>query len=98
DAGSPMQCSFQPFENGGGNYQWPRNRVTGGAPDTACASGITFADPKLGPLQNNGGPTRTSQPASNSPLRLAGRNCPSVDQRGNARPNSLCTSGAVEIN
>jgi len=35
-------------------------------------------------------------PASTSPLRRAGRNCPATDQRGVARNVAQCTIGAVE--
>ena len=39
-------------------------------------------DPRLGPLQNNGGPTFTHLPASNSPAIDAGDPTPAMDQRG----------------
>ena len=95
DAWSPMQCWFSP-SSGASNTQWPRNRVLGGALDTACTAGVVFANPLLGLLLNNGGPTPTVMPASTSPLRGAGRNCPATDQRGAARNTALCTIGAVE--
>ncbi len=72
---------------GQGNLQW-----TGTSP---CTSNITIADPLLGPLGNNGGPTETMLPASNSPARNAGSNCPVIDQRGQSR-NTNCTIGAAE--
>jgi len=95
DAGSPMQCWFAPA-TGSANLQWPRNRVTGGAADTACVNGIAWADPKLGALAANGGPTPTLSPAADSPMRGAGRNCPATDQRGARRNTTACTIGAVE--
>jgi hypothetical protein len=59
----------------------------------------TNADPKLGPLAANGGPTPTHLPASDSPLRDAGQ-CVAgitVDQRGVPRPQGVaCDIGAVE--
>ena len=95
DGGSPMQCTFTPT-TGAGDLQWPRNHVLGGAPDTSCVQGIAFADPLLGALGDNGGPTPTMLPAANSPLHGLGRNCPSTDQRGRPRNASSCTAGAVE--
>jgi hypothetical protein len=75
--------------SGGGNVQFPQ---TG----TACASGVVFADPKLGALGDNGGPTKTMEPGAGSPAIGAGSGCPALDQRGAARPSGGCTSGAVE--
>lgn len=95
DAWNPMQCWFSAGP-GAYNMQWPRNRAVGGAADNPCVAGIVFADPKLGVLANNGGPTPTVAPASISPLRGAGRNCPATDQRGAARNAAACTIGAVE--
>lgn len=95
DAYNPMQCGFNPTY-GSADLQWPRNRVTGNLPDTECVGGIAFADPLLGPLADNAGPTPTRLPAPNSALRNAGRNCPPTDQRGNPRNQGGCTIGAVE--
>jgi predicted outer membrane repeat protein len=95
DAWNPMQCGFA-AGSGAYNHQWPRNRAVGGALDTLCVTGIVFANPLLGALANNGGPTPTLAPASTSPLRGAGRNCPTTDQRGVARNTTVCTIGAVE--
>ena len=94
DGGSPMQCSFSPAP-GACDIQWPRNHVAGGAPDFPCVDGIVFADPVLGALADNGGPTPTLMPAGGSPLRGAGRDCPGTDQRGQARNPAQCTIGAV---
>jgi predicted outer membrane repeat protein len=95
DAWNPMQCGFS-AGTGAYNRQWPRNRVVGGALDSLCIAGIGFANPLLGALASNGGPTPTLAPASTSPLRGAGRNCPPTDQRGVARNTAACTIGAVE--
>jgi hypothetical protein len=95
DAGDPMQCTFSPG-TGTGDFQWPIYRASGGAPDTPCVAGITFADAQLGSLGNNGGPTLTLVPSSTSPLRGAGRRCPPNDQRGVQRNSAQCTVGAVE--
>ena len=79
-----MQCSFTPT-SGADDMQWPRNHVAGDAPDTLCVEGIVFADPELGALADNGGPTPTLVPAPGSPLRGAARDCPATDQRGQPR-------------
>ena len=79
-----------------GDMQWPSMRTIGGGADLPCVNGIAFADPLLGPLANNGGPTATHLPAPGSPLRGAGHGCPATDQRGNPRNAAHCTIGAVE--
>ena len=60
-----------------------------------------FTDPLLGPLANNGGPTRTMIIASNSPAigrAVATANSPSRDQRGEPRPLGSPTDlGAYEF-
>ena len=66
------------------------------------------ADPQLGPLADNGGPTLTHRPANNSPavnaIPLGQNGCGDVenrfDQRLFARPNdgTSCDKGAVELN
>lgn len=56
-------------------------------------------DPKLGPLANNGGSTRTHLPLVGSPaIDKGGTVCPSADQRGVSRPQgAACDVGAVEV-
>jgi hypothetical protein len=58
-------------------------------------------DAKLGPLQNNGGPTDTMLPAADSPVLDSGKRndgaCGGLDQRGVPRPQGAgCDIGAVE--
>lgn len=74
--------------SGGPNLQFP-------AAGTACAPGVTNADPLLGALGDNGGPTKTMAPAMGSPAIGKGTNCPPYDQRGTKRA-AACTLGAVE--
>lgn len=79
------------FTNGGNNRQFP---------GTTCGVGITTADPLLGPLANNGGPTQTMALLTGSPAIDAGNNalCPVTDQRGTARPQGpTCDIGAFEL-
>jgi len=68
--------------------------------DATCPG--TNADPLLGSLADNGGPTLTQRPTTDSPLRDAipasGANCSATDQRGVARPNGAgCEIGAYEV-
>jgi len=92
--GAPMQC--QVTATGSGDLQFPQNHTQGGAADTACVPGIAFADPMLGAIGSNGGPTPTMLPQAGSPALGIGQSCPATDQRGDARPASNCTAGAVE--
>jgi hypothetical protein len=94
NTGAPMQC--QVMGTGDGNIQWPRTHVVGTANDTPCTPTTTFADPLLGSLADNGGPTKTIVPGDGSPARGAGVMCPATDQRGMARPATGCTSGSIE--
>jgi hypothetical protein len=56
------------------------------------------ADPLLGPLQNNGGPTETHALLAGSPAINMGNiaDCPELDQRGYFR-NGTCDIGAFEF-
>jgi predicted outer membrane repeat protein len=81
-------CS-DPMTDGGGNLNWP---------DTTCP-GLN-ADPLLGPLQDNGGPTETQALLAGSPAIDAAvlENCPATDQRGISRPQGAgCDMGAFEL-
>jgi hypothetical protein len=69
---------------------------------TAGAGTITGVDPQLGPLANNGGPTRTKLPAATSPAVDAGNPAyappPATDQRGLPRLAGFRVDmGAVEL-
>lgn len=69
-------------------------------------TGAAPVDPRLGPLQNNGGPTETHALETGSPAIDAGNNvtpgstadaCLATDQRGVARPvGARCDIGAFE--
>jgi hypothetical protein len=73
----------------GSNIEFP------GDPSSPCTSAVIVADPMLGPLQANGGPTQTMVPAAGSPAIGKGTSCPPADQTGQAR-KTACTLGAVE--
>jgi hypothetical protein len=65
-----------------------------------CGGVTVTADPALGALADNGGPTPTLLPAISSPaVDAAGTaGCTPVDQRGAERPNGpACDIGSVEI-
>ena len=65
-----------------------------------CGAPTVTADPKLGPLQDNSGPTETMALQTGSPAIDAGddANCPATDQRGLPRPQgSHCDIGAYEL-
>lgn len=71
--------------------------------DASClftdAASKQNANPQLGPLQDNGGPTNTLALPAGSPAIDAGTNagCPPTDQRGVSRPQgSACDIGAYE--
>jgi hypothetical protein len=86
------------LRDGGQNIQHPEKKP---GFDNAVNNNITenpiYADPLLGPLTDNGGPTQTLAPQSGSPAINAGANgCPTTDQRGAPRVGQ-CDIGAVEF-
>ncbi len=95
DANAGMQCQGMAM-SGANNLQWPRNHTVGGRADTPCSAGITFADPMLGALGDNGGPTPTCRPGAPMATVQIGTMCPMTDQTGRARAMP-CTCGSVEV-
>jgi hypothetical protein len=87
-ANNKTNCSTM-HPGSGGDVQFPM----GG---TACASDVTYGDPMLAMLSQNGGVTDTMLPGAGSAAIGAGHGCPATDQRGTARPANGCTSGAAE--
>ncbi len=88
-----------PITSGGGNLDSDSSCFPGGFPDQT-------ADPLLGPLASNGGPTQTHSIGLGSPALDAGTGggCPGTDQRGLPRPvdgdddaTSTCDVGAYEF-
>jgi len=73
-----------------------RNAFGNGSFNTSAGMPIA-ADPQLGPLQYNGGPTPTMAPSSGSPAIDNGSTIATVDQRGCPRPVGLAPDiGAYE--
>jgi hypothetical protein len=91
-AGNTTANCTESHTDGGGNVQFPQ----GG---TACAMGVVFGDPKLGALADNGGPidAMTMLPGTGSAAIMAGKSCPMIDERGDPRPATGCTSGACQV-
>jgi large repetitive protein len=96
---APSHCAGNPIVSEGSNIDSAGTCGLAGAGDQV-------ADPQLGPLADNGGPTLTHQPAPTSPALDAGEasGCPATDQRGQARPadgngdgTAVCDVGAVEF-
>ena len=90
---NPVSCT-ETASGGANNLQFPAQQASG-QDDTPCVSGIVFADPLLGPLQDNGGPTHTMALLDGSPAVGAGADCPQSDQRGVARTDG-CDIGAYQ--
>ncbi len=68
-------------------------------PQRDCGAGFLMGDPKLGPLQDNGGATFTllPQPGSAALGKVPATDCPDKDQRGIAvRKGSPCNIGAAQ--
>jgi hypothetical protein len=93
---TPLNCMGDAFATPPGtgerNIQWPNGPMN----DMDCTPGITRADPKMGALADNGGPTKTIAPEAGSPAIGMGTNCPATDQRGQVRDTATCTLGAME--
>jgi hypothetical protein len=84
----PQNCEPSPTDGGG-------NVVFG---DHTCPG--TQADPILGPLASNGGPSQTmALLAGSAAIDVAGTaGCPAADERGVARPEGpRCDAGAYEF-
>jgi predicted outer membrane repeat protein len=110
-AGGGNLCSYQSAPaatSTGYNYLSDSSCFPGGGAPPAATDLVTTADPQLGALANNGGPTLTALPAATSPLidriPLAACQTPplatgiTTDQRGFVRPSGPgCDIGAVEV-
>jgi hypothetical protein len=93
NAWNPVSCTEQ-AQGGDHDLQYPSQQGSGQA-DTPCVAGIAFADPLLGLLGDNGGPTQTMALLAGSPAIGAGADCPATDQRGHLRSTG-CDLGAYQ--
>lgn len=76
------------------------NLDSGNTCGLAATGDLTDTNPLLGPLQNNGGKTKTRALLPGSPAINAAENsaCPATDQRGVARPQGgVCDIGSYEL-
>jgi predicted outer membrane repeat protein len=97
---APFDC-FGPIESHGSNLI---GRIDGCAVTGDTTGNITggpkpvkAVDPRIGPLQDNGGPTKTHALLAGSPaLDAVLGTCPANDQRGVARAGT-CDIGAFEL-
>lgn len=92
-------ASTGPNCNNGGTLTEPARNLSQTTECLGVAS-IRGADPQLGALQHNGGPTDTLRPALGSPAVNAAAGCGArgADQRGNPVPaGPACDLGAVEL-
>ncbi len=86
--------------DGGGNVQWPQTKSYWGTAEIPATGTVVFADPQLGALGNNGGPTRTRLPAPGGPAIDVGSDSayPPADQRGQPRPLGVRPdAGSAEV-
>ena len=67
-----------------GSHNLIETAITGSGSNTL--TGTIMADPKLGPLANNGGPTQTMALLAGSPAINAGSNALAVDPSNNGQP------------
>jgi hypothetical protein len=98
-SGNSFNCET-PFMDGGGNLQHVAH--AGGSETQKCAAGVIIADPKLGALMLNAGPSTmglaletVAVGAGSAAIGLGHANCAAVDERGAMR-GTPCTSGAYE--
>jgi hypothetical protein len=88
--------------DGGHNLVFAPPVVQGINAGGACPSTFLSGDPKLGPLQDNLGPTETMALGAGSAaidqVPSTGADCPATDQRGFQRPSGpACDIGAYEV-
>jgi predicted outer membrane repeat protein len=98
-AGNSQQIKQQTnkqLTDDGNNLQYP-NKLANNSNDLKVTDKITIADPKLGPLQDNGGSTLTHALQESSPAINAGTStgAPTTDERGYER-DSQPDIGAYE--
>ena len=86
---NPVSCTDT--ASGDHDLQYPPKEASGQA-DKPCVGGVTMADPLLGPLQDNGGPTKTMALMPGSPAIGAGSGCYPRPASGARRGRTPATS------
>ncbi|MDB9513353.1 DUF4347 domain-containing protein, partial [Kamptonema animale CS-326] len=83
------------FTDGGGNLQWPA--ITNNFNNGNITANVLQTDPKLGPLQENGGGLQTVALLTGSAAIDAGKNtdAAATDQRGVTRPQDGDSNGSA---
>lgn len=96
NSGARLNCAFTgTATSNGGNLDYPSD----GSCELTNATDVPGADPLLGPLADNGGPTPTMALGAGSPAidSAVAAECPALDQRLSNRPQGGgCDIGAVE--
>lgn len=93
--GLPMNCNIPQTSNG---YNLEDTNTCGFNTSSDLHGSATRLDPRLGPLQDNGGPTPAHALQPDSPAIDHGFLCLAIDQRGVLRPQgAACDIGAVEF-
>jgi predicted outer membrane repeat protein len=92
------QHTNRELTDNGGNIQYPPKKTNNGNDYNATAT-IKLADPKLGPLQDNGSGRLTHALLAGSPAINAGisAGAPTTDERGYTRSDGKPDSGAFEV-
>ena len=87
-----LDWSCRDTMQGARNLQWPAPS----GEDLPCTADPLAADPLVGELSDNGGPTATLPLLPGSPAIDAGQDCPEEDQRGMPR-GGACDLGSFEL-
>ena len=93
---SGSNCAVPP----GSRFPMGRSFVSDATCGAHATDVVSAANPQLGPLAANGGPTSTRLPAATAPYGglVPAAQCAPTDQRGVTRPKGAgCEPGAVEV-
>lgn len=101
-AGNPYNIDQQTnreLTDGGNNIQFPAKLTNGDPNDNNVTATITIADPKLGPLQDNGSGILIHPLLPGSAAIDAGNNAiaPTTDQQGVSRPQDGDSNGTAVV-
>jgi hypothetical protein len=89
-----VDCSGDP---GSSEYASSHNLFSDAGCQIVSATDLTYTDPRLLPLADNGGPTPTQALEARSPaIDAGGDECPATDQRGVTRPQDGNNNGVAK--